>query len=408
MTCDPRAMTVPGDIPTALFEPAKPREGDVDLRGVVHAALEMLDCSAGLTVLANDPQRETNTHAVLAELAAQVDPAGIRILVATGSHSFCDDQRESFAGKLAGDLPLKAMAWHDCRGKNLAPIGPGGQWLGHRWLTERPALLAIGSVKPHYFAGFTGAHKTATIGCASFADITANHAMALEPQCRPCRLDGNPVHAGIGRMLEALWRDRPLAAINLVQVGGRVAAALAGRPMQTLRQAAEKATGLFVRRVERTADAIIAEVTGPLGETFYQAEKAIKNNEWAVRDAGTIILVAPCRRGIGQDQFLRLLREADSYDQAVALVNQNGYQLGDHKAVRLRYLTGADRRGVQVSVVSGGLAERDAKLLGVLKFPAVEDALSAAGLDARSDRIYHIKDAGNMCILPHGLPWPGI
>lgn len=401
-------MGVAPNILRREFEPSRPVGGDTDLDRAVCQSLEMLDCSAGLTVLVNDPQRQTNTHALLVELAGRLDPARVRILVATGSHTFSYDQRESFTRNLTGDLPLKVIDWHDCRSDDLSPIGSGGTWRGHRWLTERPALLAIGRVKPHYLAGFAGAHKTATIGCASHEDITANHAGALGPHCRPCRLDGNPVHAGISRMLQGLWRERPVAAVNLVQVGERTVAVFAGHPIHALRQAARKATEIFVRTVPRPADVIIAEVTGPLGETFYQADKGIKNNEWAVRDAGTIILVAPCRLGIGQDQFLHLLRNADSYDRAVELVEKKGYQLGDHKAVRLRYLTDTKCRGVRVMVVSSGLSDQEAEVLGVTKSATVGSALSAAGVDPRSDRIYEIKDAGNMTVLPEGMQPPEI
>lgn len=394
--------TIP-DILTGVFEPSRPAAGDADLGRAVCQALEMLDCSRGLTVLVNDPQRRTNTRAVLVELAGRVDPAGIRILVATGSHRFSDAHRKSFARNLTGDLPLKDTAWHDCRNDRLSPIGPGGTWRGHRWLTERPALLAIGSVEPHYFAGFTGAHKTATVGCASYKDIRDNHAGALGPHCRPCRLDGNPVHAGICHMLEALRHDRPVAAVNLVQLGQQTVGVFAGDPISALQQAAKKATEIFARRIQRPADVIIAEVTGPLGQTFYQADKGIKNNEWAVRDAGTIILVAPCGLGIGQDQFLHLLRKADSYDQAAQIVDEQGYQLGDHKAVRLRYLTDPKCRGVRVMVVSSGLTDHEAGVLGVTRSATVADALSAAGVDPQSDRIYLIKDAGNMTVLPEGM-----
>ncbi len=391
------------DIVTAVFEPSQAAAGDTDLGGAARRALEMLDCSAGVTVLVNDPQRQTNTRAVLCELAGHVDPAGIRILVATGSHSFPDDHRESFARNLTGDLPLNVIDWHDCRGNDLAPIGPGGTWRGHRWLAERPALLAIGGVRPHYFAGFTGAHKTVTIGCASYDDITANHAAAMGPHCRPCRLDGNEVYAGIGRMLEVLLRERPVAAVNLVQAGEQTAAVFAGEPIHALHQAADKATKIFARRIQEPADVIIAEVTGPLGQSFYQADKGIKNNEWAVRDAGTIILLAPCQMGVGQDHFLNLLREADSYEQAVDLVDKRGYQLGDHKAVRLRHLTDPKCRGVRIMVVSSGLSDHDAAVLGVTRSPTVADALSAAGAHPRSDRIYAIKDAANMTVLPEGM-----
>ncbi len=128
-------------------------------------------------------------------------PETIRLLVACGSHSFSAAQRAAFERTLLGDLAVEAVAWHDCRSRQLACLGE--IWMCHRWLLESRPLLAVGSVEPHYFAGFTGAHKTATIGCAAYADIESNHAHALGDDCRPCCLEGNPVYEGVANMLWA-------------------------------------------------------------------------------------------------------------------------------------------------------------------------------------------------------------
>ena len=383
---------------TAVFEPVAAGEPRADVSAAVDHALEDLDCAAGLTIVVNDPQRGTCTRPVLKALVVRTDPAKCRVLVATGSHRFDKSERAEFASRLLQDIPIDTVAWHDCHFDAKASIG--NVWHGHPWLIESPAVLAVGSVEPHYFAGFTGAHKTLTIGCASHADITANHAKAVSEQCRPCRLTDNPVYADIECMLTALADVRPVSAINLVQIADDVVATFPGEPMQTLREAGLTAMDIFAHRVETPADAIIVDVCGPLGQSFYQADKGIKNNEWAVHDAGTIILVAPCPLGLGQSQFVELLRSADTYHEAHQLVEANGYQLGDHKAIRLRYLTDDDTRAVRLFLVSNGLTDQDAALLGGVKCPTLVDALAAAGIDPRDQTIYHIKDAGNVCVLP--------
>ena len=365
----------------------------------VEHALRHVRPGEGLTVVVNDPQRATATADILALLAEQVDPGRTRLLVATGSHRFGPAERKAFEQALAGGRGHAEIAWHDCRSDDLVGIGPGRPWRGHRWLLERPAVLAVGSVEPHYFAGFTGAHKTLTIGCASHRDITENHSAALASGCRPCRLDGNGVFAGIEAMLSALRAVRPAAAIDLVQKGEKVLAAFGGRAGRTLAAAAAAATRHFVRRITAPADALVAEVSGPLGETFYQADKGIKNNEFAVRDGGAIVLVAPCRGGVGQDQFLDLLRQAPTHEEALAVVGRRGYRLGDHKAVRLRRLTDPAGRAVRLAVVAPGLSVDDAALLGARKADSVAEALDAAGVDAGRHDVCRVADAGNCVVL---------
>ncbi len=375
------------------FEPSLPEGVEAasasSLPAAVEAALSVLPdgCARdGLGILVNDPQRHTDTRAVLQCLAGRVRLDRCRVRVATGSHRFAADRRRQFEGKLLDGLLAVPVAWHD-------PDAPAA--------LDGP-LLAIGSVEPHYFAGFTGAHKTCTIGFASCAEIEQNHALALSPQARPGRLAGNPVHEGILQLLGELERRTPVAAVNLVQAWRRILGAFGGRVGETHPPAAQLAGATFLRRIDSPADAVIAEVSGPLARSFYQADKGIKNNEWSVRDGGALVLLADCPDGIGQDDFVGLLREAPTYRQAVEIVRQRGYRLGDHKAVKLRYLTDPACRGVRVFVVSDGLTDADADVLGLARAASLEAALAAAGVDPRRHRVLRVADAGNLCVLPRG------
>ena len=383
-----------------VLGPLAPAGAPVDLVPVVEQALARVARAAGLTVLVNDPHRATASEAILRLIAERVDPAGIRILVATGTHGFSAPARGQFEGALAAGLagPVGQIAWHDCRSGKLAAIGRSRPWRGHRWLLERPGLLAIGSTEPHYFAGFTGPHKTATIGCASYGDVEANHAGALSDRCRPGRMEGNPVHEGVAAMLAELEAVRPVAAVNLLQSGRAVLAAASGRPLEALAALAPAARQAFMHVISEPADALVLEVSGPLGISLYQADKGIKNNEWSVRDGGAMVLAAPCPAGLGQDAFVDLLRQAPGHRQAVELVARRGYRLGDHKAVRLRYLTDPACRGVKVLLVSNGISAEQAAVLGMTKARDVPHALAAAGIDPRSGRVYCVQDAGNVCV----------
>ncbi len=393
-------MTPDDDIPYAeTFAPRHAVGREVELGPAVERSLALLPTTGPLTVLINDPQRHTASGAVLAEAVARVATARLRIVIASGSHRTPPAARDAFERALFAGPPPAAVAWHDGRAGDLRPVGPAGRWRAHPWLAQADGVLAIGSVEPHYFAGFTGAHKTATVGVAACEDIEANHAAALSPACRPGRIEGNPVAEGVLAMLADLEADRPVAAVNLVQAGRTILAAAGDSPRDALDAAIEPATVAFLRR-SSPADAVVAEVAGPLGRSFYQADKGIKNNEWAVRDGGCLILVAPCPDGLGQDHFARLLADAPTHADALEIVRRRGYRLGDHKAVRLRHLTDPAARGVRAAVVSEGLAADHADLLGLSKAPSAAAALADAGIDPAARRVLRIRDAGNLAVLP--------
>ncbi|MFW6133653.1 MAG: lactate racemase domain-containing protein [Planctomycetota bacterium] len=383
-----------------VLTPQAPRDASCDLPAAARAAWERLDRTPGaaLTVVVNDPQRGTATPRVLAALAATAG-AGFRVLVACGSHRFDAAQRRGFEQRLAAAADVAEIAWHDATGDGIIDIG--GLWRGHPWLGDGP-LLGVGSVEPHYFAGFTGAHKTLTIGVAGRDDIERNHAAALSPLLRPARLERNPIHEGVVAMLRRLKAARRVAAVNLVQAGDRILAAAGGEPLAALQEASGPARATFVRSIPRRADALIAEVAAPLGRSFYQADKGIKNNEWAVRDRGALVLVADCDEGVGQADFLDALRRAPTYAESRRLVRRRGYRLGDHKAVRLRYLTDPSCRGVDVYVVASGLDADDAAVLGVTPAGSVEAALVAAGVAPSCADVYRVADAGNVCVTVGG------
>ena len=348
-------------------------------------------------LLVNDPQRATATPEVLAQAGEFFDLSRTRVVVATGSHSFAPAAREALQHACARFLP-GAWAWHDARSPDLVDVGGAQGWRAHPWVAASRSLLAIGSVEPHYFAGFSGAHKTLTIGCAGHADIERNHAGALEPACRPCRLAGTPVHEGIVRMLRVLEQGRRTAVVNLFQIGSTVVDAAGGAPLEALQALVPQVEATYLRRIPAVADALVVEVSGALSCSFYQAEKGIKNSEWAVRDGGVMVLEADCPQGIGQDAFVNLLRIAPTHAAAVAAVQQRGYRLGDHKAVRLRYLTDAATRGVRVYVVSRGITDEAACLLGIRKAGSAAAALQDAGVASGAGRVYRVADAGNTCV----------
>lgn len=274
-------------------------------------------------------------------------------------------------------LPIADVSWHEA--DRIVPFGGNSSLQVHPWVAESRYLLPIGSVEPHYFAGVTGAHKTVTIGVFSRQDIERNHCGALAVTSGVLRLAGNPVHEGILDALSAYRHaGKSVLAINEVVFGDELLAAAAGAPIESLAELLPTVWKVFTYSVTQPFDVIRLQVPPPLGRSFYQADKALRNNESAVRDGGCLILEAACPEGVGQDAFLRLLRAAPDFASVVGMVDRDGYRLGDHKAVKLRYLMDAAQRGVHVALVGSAVSSADARVLGVNLFETTDDAMQWA------------------------------
>ena len=302
-----------------------------------------------------------------------------RLLVATGTHR--DDPAR--AQDRLGGLPVEL---HDA--DDAAAHGALGRWRFDRRVLEADLVVACGSVEPHYFAGWTGAHKTATVGVWSRDTIAANHHHALSAAAQPTALEGNPVFADLAAAADALARDRRLLALNHVLDDlGRPLGAGVGTWRGSLNRAIPVARQRMVQPLA-PVELLVAEVSGPWARSLYQADKGVKNHEAVVAAGGELLLLAPLPDGVGSRRFVDLLRRAPDLAAAEALVADEGYTLGDHKAVRWRAL---EARGVTVRIVSAGLDPAEGAAAGLRLYPDLPAALAA--VETRSGRAALVRDA---------------
>jgi hypothetical protein len=190
-------------------------------------------------------------------------------------------------------------------------------------------------------------------------------------------LEGNPVYDGLVRTFNLIKGDgKRILAINEVVAGDALVCAEVGDAIDTLKTLMSAVQEIYLLQIPQAVDVLRLRVPPPLDGSFYQADKALKNNHLAVRDGGGILLEAECAEGIGLDAFMNLLRRADTYSDVVKHVREQGYCLGDHKAVKLRYLTDSLCRGVHVALMSSHVSPEDAGAAGLRAF-APEDLPSA-------------------------------
>jgi nickel-dependent lactate racemase len=313
---------------------------------------------------------------VLELLAPRIGRCKVRFLVATGCHRAPTREEYDF---VFGDLydPWKDRIFaHDAKKESdLVKIGTsrnGTEMIVNRMAAEAGKLVIIGSVEPHYFAGYTGGRKSFLPGVASYRTIEQNHKYALRPEAKGLALDGNPVHDDMMDALKSI-EEKPIFSIQTVlDPEKRIYAATAGNIRTSFDAAIARADEVFVVPVSRRADIVVSVAPYPMDVDLYQSQKAIDNAKLALKAGGILILVSRCRTGIGEESFYRLLSSCRTPQDAMAAIDK-GYKLGYHKAAKLAEIAMA----AQMWCVSD-LPDEQVRNVFMTPFPTVQAAVDAA------------------------------
>lgn len=327
-------------------------------------------------VVVNDVTRPTPYQFILPPLVQELNQAGIpdeeiTLLVATGIHRPHTEVDNLYCYGEEMCRRLKIVS-HDCE-RGTVPIGmlSNGLPLGiNRLAIDSDLLISTGLVNLHYIAGYSGGRKSILPGIASREAIEASHKMMSDPRACLASLNNNPVNL---LMLEAAGMARASFAINVVGSHHRVDFAAAGDILESWLEAVSFCERGSVVCVDERSDVVVASCGGyPKDINVYQAQKALDTAAMAVKPGGTIILLAECREGLGEEVFSDWIKAASCPDDIVRRFH-NSFELGGHKAYAIcRILEKADI--IMVSALPPGEVED----LFILPMPGLRQALEWA------------------------------
>lgn len=290
-------------------------------------------------LVVNDAQRPTPTSRVLDVLLKRVH-GKFRIAVATGSHA--PPTEEGFI-YILGDYYKRfrdRIHVHRARETPHTYYGKTSQGVEVYFdtvLEKFQKVVVIGSVEPHYFAGFTGGRKAFLPGLAAYTTIEQNHRFALEKEARNLALRGNPVHEGMEEGVNLIRND--VFCINTVlDKNRRIYACSSGDIFRSFYEATQWSKQVYCVSCPRR-DIVLTAAPYPMDISLYQAQKAIENGKLALNEDGILILVAQCWGGIGPDMFYQLLKKCRTPGEALETLKKE-YKLGYHKAGKIAELTG--------------------------------------------------------------------
>lgn len=288
--------------------------------------------------IVNDAHRSTPTGEILFHLKERFPDLKADFIVACGNHPApSDDEIKKIFGRFNRPDDSKVMI-HDSKDQSsLKEIGErdGNKLYLNRNLFDYDKLIVIGSVEPHYFAGFSGGRKAFLPGLADLETNRRNHAMAVSMNAQPMALDGNPVAEDMQKFLDSIDLPDLYSFQAVVGRSHEVIDCFCGDIETSFLQAIELTKKVYSFSTNRQFDLVIAEMRPPLDRNLYQLQKAVENCHAAVRDGGTIVAISKCEEGVGNDEFYHLAGKLQDGETVLSHAEMPMPPMGIHKLSRI-------------------------------------------------------------------------
>jgi len=357
-----------------------------------------------VVIITSDITRYTGSEIYLPLLIAELNRCGIpdhaiEIVIALGIHrKQTAEEHQKILGPLYGRITVHD---HECDDpEQLVDLGQTSSGLPvqiNRRVMAADRIIVTGTIGLHYFAGFGGGRKSLVPGVASRTSCMATHFAIFNPpeqggrNAKACtgNLDGNPVHVAI---LEAAKRIKPDFLLNTVLTADKqIAQVFCGELEQAHLAGCEVAQKLYTAPLKQRADLAIVSCGGhPKDINFIQAHKALDYGVQAVRQGGTVILLAACPDGFGNATFFDWFNyeDLDIFEKAL----RDRYEINGQTA----WSTLSKARAWRVILISGFNREQTEKM-GMEKANDLDDALQMAYKQLpENPRIVIIPDGGTL------------
>ena len=358
------------EIRRALAEPI----GAVPLRDAARGARSVV-------ILADDLTRQTPVDTIIPLLLDELEEAGIpdaqvTVLIALGTHRpMTGPEIESrFGTAVTQRVAVVNNPWYDLAQLIDLGVTPNGTPIQvSRLAYEADFLIGLGSIVPHHIPGYSAGAKIVQPGISGAATTGATHYLSTRTRRSYLGLVDNPVRAEMERIAELVGLN---AVLNTVlDHAGRAVRAFYGDPRRAFRAGVALSREVYGAALPGPADVVVAG-SHPCDIEFWQAHKSLYPADIAVRAGGTIVVVTPCPEGVAVSH--RDMLQFTALDSArIAALIEDG-TIGDVVSGALALAWAKTRERADVSLVSGGISDEEARALRFTPFAALQDAVDAA------------------------------
>lgn len=383
-----RLLGIVRNRPSRKIAPRRAIAAAVGRLGPAIAALR----GADVLLVVSDLTRHAHVKEIVPPLLAALRNAGARveIIVGTGLHK---PHAPAQLAMLLGESTVRRYSVLSHRQVPADLIRYGKTSAGvprvlNKAIASRDAVITIGVIEPHLYAGYSGGVKTVAVGLAGEASINVTHGVKYldDPTVRLGSAEGNAFQETLREIVSGVvprW-----LAVNVVNdPDGNLVRVFSGTVADVYREGVRFAKGVFETSVRREAGIVICGIGHPKDVNLYQASRAMNYlldvERPIVRKNGVIIIAAELPDGVGEGisekRFGAELAAMSSPQDFMRRAKRHGCVAGAHRTYMVA------RAMAEHAVV---FVTKNARALAGLPFPVfgrMDDALAYADTVAGCD-----------------------
>ncbi|MTI81428.1 MAG: nickel-dependent lactate racemase [Firmicutes bacterium] len=327
-----------------------------------------------VAIIISDATRPIPYKLMLPPVLNELHLAGIKsqqitIIIGTGCHraNSCEETKLALGEDIIREYQVIN---HNCDDEltSIGRLTDGTELLINTMAAKANLKIALGSIIPHKLAGYSGGSKAILPGISGRAAITANHSMMNDPRAAEGKWLNNPVRR---QMDEAAKLAGLEYILNVVcNENNQVMVAVAGDVENAWQEGVKHCQQISSVSVPYKCPVTIISCGGyPRDLNVYQSIKSITNASKLTEKRGTIVVVARCQDGYGDDIFCQWLKDAFRPEDLIERIN-NKFVLGGHKGSVV-----ADIVKRHEVVLVSDLTEKEVKNLFMVYQPNINSAL---------------------------------
>jgi len=353
---------------------------------------ELVGSKDKVVIIGDDVTRPTPQSIIVPVLLDELNAVGIpdeniQIIIALGTHREMSEKeiREKYGSEVVKRVPVVN---HDY--KNLKKLVDMGQTKTgipisvNKEVCDADFVIGVGNIVPHCLAGWAGGGKIIQPGVCGEETTAMTHVMA--GKVRPISKLMGRLDSDVRKEIDAVALKTGLKLIvnTVLNREDKISHVAVGDPITAFREGVKVAERIYCPEVPGIADVVVVS-SYPADIDYYQASKPLAYASLAVKQGGTMVLIAPCPEGISPIHPILKERATLTYSKNLEAIEKKEIQDLIAGAVLLVHAQLLER--AEVICYSHGLTEDDKKALGFKHANTVEEAMEMAyrsqGRDAK-------------------------